>query len=183
MTLRPGWGGGSSCLGLLHTWSTGPRACDSVGWSPLSTWIQRSQERHSCFLTMPPSSSPQLPALFQEGQLLEQGINNVRDLTRPKKRHILWENLSYTKVDATVAFTPVFFFSPRFGKDPNFITLVIGDPTGSRHFKQPFIVTASQVHFLFFFSISQFLAEISSRKHQNFYNEDKIKISHIRFLL
>ena len=40
-------------------------------------------------------------------------------------------------------------------------------------FKHPFLITASRVHFLLFFNISHFLAEISSRKHQKFYNEDK----------
>lgn len=55
-----------------------------------------------------------------------------------------------------------------------FITLVTGrNSTDSCHFKHPFLITASRVHFLFFFNISHFLAEISSRKHKKFYNEDK----------
>lgn len=122
----------------------------------------------------------------------EEEITNRRDLTCPKTRKTLWGNVSYIKVDLGVALTEVLFCVLfRFVShpdlvvlDPNFITLVIGRTlTDSYHFKQPFIVTASTVHFLFFFNISHFLAEISSRKHQNFYNEDKIKISHIRFLL
>lgn len=169
-----------------------PHACGGISWRPLlDSEVTRKTPPHPHSTCSPHPLSP-TPCLAAIGTTRRRGNYQQERPDMSKDKKTLWGNVSYIKVDLDVAFTEVLFcflfcfvsHSDLVVLDPNFITLVLGRTlTDSYHFKQPFIVTASTVHFLFFFNISHFLAEISSRKHQNFYNEDKIKISHIRFLL